>query len=839
MMQNITSIASMNAELRQRCGVAELKFECGCGGLFEAEVAIIAEAPGERELQLGEPLVGGSGKYLWDVIRREGITRNKVYLTNVIKRQMLQPADAKSKKAAISKQELLLWQDLLRTELSHLPNLKYVVALGSYALAALTEHHAITKVRGSVEHTTINGRDIPVLCTFNPAHIMREPRNEIVFRMDLGKLRRLVDGSYDPPVIKAWHSLSFPMACQWLKSLIEMDDNTWIAYDIECMAGETACVGFAASPHEGVCINFRNAGSNIYTTEQERDLRLLIAELLGNPNKRFVAQNGNFDSYWLWYRDRIRVHHNHFDTMLGHHVLYPGLPHDLGFLTSQYTDAPYYKDEGVEWKRENDVAAFWEYNVKDCCITLACARRIDSELRAQKLDTFFYEHVMRLQPELVGMTVGGILCDTELKQHITDTIGASVDEARRVCQTAAAKAVGILAYEFNPNSTPDCQRLFFDDLRLVGRGTSTDKENRGRMRKHPRTSPDARNAIDAIDEYRRKHKFLTTYAKSRVDEDGRFRCEYKQTGTRRLPGRLSSSQVMWGNGLNLQNIPEQAYPMFCADPGFMFTYYDLAQVEARIVAYLAEIDSWKQQFEMARLHPGTYDAHIALASDMFRVPYDEVPRQDRDAGGQPTIRYVAKRSRHGLNYRMQPDRLGIVTGLPQSEAERAFQLYHRVTPQIAVWWNDVTELVRRERQIVTCLGRRWILLERFDDAALESVIAFEPQSTNGDFTSSAIYKCHHDPRWPRDARIVMNLHDANVAMHRPEDAELVREIMRGYAETPLYINSVKNRLRGIDKPEQLIVPADFKISCPGDDGVHRWSTLGKVPARELVALVAE
>jgi uracil-DNA glycosylase family 4 len=414
MMQNVTSIESMNTELRARCASAELKFECGCGGQFESEIAIIAEAPGEREQQLHEPLVGGSGKFLWDTIRREGITRNKVYITNVVKRMLVSAADANSKKAAISKNELAVWQDLLRTELSLLPNLKYIVVLGSYALAALTDNHAITKLRGSVEHTTINGRSIPVLCTFNPAHIMREPRLEIVFRMDLGKLRRLVDGSYNPPTITPHYNLSFEMACAWLRSFIALDDERWIAYDIECMAGETACIGFASNEHEGVCINFRNNGRNLYTADQERELRLLIATLLANPRKRFVAQNGNFDAYWLWYRDRIRVHHNHFDTMLAHHVLYPGLPHDLGFLTSQYTDHPYYKDEGIDWRQENDISTFWEYNVKDVCITLACAKRLDAELRVQGVDQFFHNHVMRLQPELIRMTVGGILCDTEL-----------------------------------------------------------------------------------------------------------------------------------------------------------------------------------------------------------------------------------------------------------------------------------------------------------------------------------------------------------------------------------------------------------------------------------------
>jgi hypothetical protein len=268
--------------------------------------------------------------------------------------------------------------------------------------------------------------------------------------------------------------------------------------------------------------------------------------------------------------------------------------------------------------------------------------------------------------------------------------------------------------------------------------------------------------------------------------------------------------------------------MFVAPPGWEFSYYDMSQIEARIVAHLADISQWKEQFETARLNPGTYDAHCALASQMFKVAYDEVPRHDRSPEGQPTIRYVAKRCRHGLNYRMQPDKLSTVTGLSAVEAEQAYRLYHMATPGITVWWDDLVALVRRDRQITTCLGRRWLLLERWDEAALESIVAFEPQSINGDWTSSIIYKVHADPEWPPSARILINVHDANIALNRIEDGPTVRGIMQRHAEQPIYINSVANRLRGVDSPEPLIVPAELGVSQPDADGVHRWSTIHKV-----------
>jgi hypothetical protein len=246
------------------------------------------------------------------------------------------------------------------------------------------------------------------------------------------------------------------------------------------------------------------------------------------------------------------------------------------------------------------------------------------------------------------------------------------------------------------------------------------------------------------------------------------------------------------------------------------------------VACLAHIPKWLTQFNEARLKPGTYDAHCALAAEMFKVPYEQVPTHDRDGEGKPTIRYIAKRCRHGLNYRMAPDKLATVTGLSPVEAEQAYRLYHMASPEVSVWWDDLVNLVRRDRAITTCLGRRWMLLEHWGEDALDSIVAFEPQSINGDWTSSVIYKCHNDPEWPPTARIMINVHDANIALNRHEDGEAVRAIMRKHAEHPLYINSVQNRLAKRDDPTELIVPAEFGVSLPDENGVHRWSTIKKI-----------
>ena len=829
MIAPVTTIAGMNSELKAVVESMGFAFDCGCGGRLDATVAIVAEAPGEREVAQRVPLIGGSGKYLWDILRKERVTRNDVYITNVVKRKLVSAdmhmPEAKQK-ITLSKQERTSWQHILNEELSRLPKLQYVVALGNYALEALVGVGGITDKRGSVFPVDLGGRRIQVLCTFNPAHVMREPRMEIVFRMDLNKLSRLKSGAFHVPRIESLLNPTYAEALDCIRWLGSLDAP--IAYDIETMAGETACVGFAPSNDLGICINFRSQGENHYDLGQERDIRRALHAFLSDPRAKLVAQNGHYDASWLWFKDRIGVHGHWFDTMLAHHFLYPGLPHDLGFITAQYTDHPHYKDDGQLWKEEGDIDAFWHYNVTDCCITRIAAEKMEQELIDSGQHKVFHDHIMRLQPELVQMTINGVSVDERLKNTFADELGRSLEAAKQLCQDAARDATGSPTYEFNPRSPAQLGKLLFEDLRLVGRGTSTDKENRDRIRKHPRTPPSSRVLIAAIDDYISQAKFVSTYVNAQPDEDGRWRCAYKQTGVASAPGRLSSSQTAWGTGLNMQNIPENAKGMFIAPPGWEFSYYDMSQIEARIVAYLADIPVWKEQFERARLQPGTYDAHCALASEMFKVPYEQVPTFDRDGDGKPTIRYIAKRCRHGLNYRMQPDKLATVTGLSSVEAEQAWRLYHMATPQVQLWHDDLVKLVRRDSAITTALGRRWLLLERWEDAALEAIVAFEPQSLNGDWTSSVIYKCHADPEWPPTARILINIHDANIALSRHVDGPAVRAIMRKHAEQPMYINSVQNRLRGIDQPEMLIVPAELGVSVAGDDGIHRWSTIKKV-----------
>jgi uracil-DNA glycosylase family 4 len=820
-----TTVAEVNREITLRARQLGLEVDCGADGIINAEIAVIAEAPGERERIMKMPLVGGSGKYLWDTLRPYGITRRGVYISNVIKRQLLSVEGGKGKKD-IGHGEVSHYTSILLWELAQLRNIKYIVCLGNYSLQAITGLSGITAYRGSVMDVQLSTADnepprtVKVIAMFNPAHVMREPKNELMFKFDCKRLNSVIKGEFQEYDINCMINPTLDESLAWIEKM--RTEGKPVGLDIETSSGETICVGLANDPHEGMCINFRTRDANKWTVLQEMQLWRAIQSLIDDPNVRLVEQNGMYDSSWLWFHDRAKTRQVWFDTMLAHHTLYPTMPHNLGFLTTQYTTHPYYKDEGKHWKETGDIDAEWRYNVKDVCIMLKCQQAMLKELEQQGLADFFFSHVMPLQTELVKMTIGGVKVDKELKEKISKDMQLDIARMKHEYYDMVQSCTGDPDYRPNPASPKQMAELFFKRLRLVGRGVATDKENRRRMHDHPRTPDDCKALLKHIDKLVEETKFASTYAEMRIDEDGRARCTYNQTRVAKAPGRLSSSETGWGTGTNLQNQPDRAHEMFVADEGYEFSYFDLSQAEARVVGWRAPIPAWMEQFEQARVD-GVFDAHRALAATMFNKPYDEVPKSDYNEDGTHSIRYIAKRCRHGLNYRMMPDRLATTLQISFSQAEYLWHQYHKVNPELQQWWKWTVDKVAKDRTLFNAYGRRWMLLERMSDEATESIVAFYPQSTIGDKVTRIIRQCHSDPEWPvGEARIALNIHDALIALNTIRTGPIVRRIMKKYAEEPILIEGCDGQVR------ELIIPCDLKVSRPDDHGVHRWSTLEKI-----------
>lgn len=204
---------SLKHDFYALCEQQSLNPEVFSDGPLNATIAIVGEGPGETEIRQRLPFVGGSGKLLWDSLRRYGLNRTNVYSTNVVKRQ-ISLSRTGNERNIVHRDELEKWTGLLRWELSQLPNLRAVFVLGNYALEALTSETGITNWRGSVlsNYKLPNNQTGHVVITINPAYAMRDLKFEPIFQMDCHKLQLVHTNKFRPYEIETLINPSYAEA---------------------------------------------------------------------------------------------------------------------------------------------------------------------------------------------------------------------------------------------------------------------------------------------------------------------------------------------------------------------------------------------------------------------------------------------------------------------------------------------------------------------------------------------------------------------------------------------------------------------------------------------------
>jgi uracil-DNA glycosylase family 4 len=129
-----------------------------------ADLMFIGEAPGRDEDLQGEPFVGRAGQLLTDIIKAMKLTREQVYIANVIK---CRPPENRNPE----QDELDACRPFIRQQVE-LIQPKVIVALGKFGLQSLTEKsYSITAVRGQ----WLDYRGIKLMPTYHPAYLLRTP----------------------------------------------------------------------------------------------------------------------------------------------------------------------------------------------------------------------------------------------------------------------------------------------------------------------------------------------------------------------------------------------------------------------------------------------------------------------------------------------------------------------------------------------------------------------------------------------------------------------------------------------------------------------------------------
>lgn len=137
-------------------------------GSLEAELMFVGEAPGADEDRLGEPFVGRAGQLLTRIITAMGLTRETVYIANLLKCRPDLPPGVRGNRAP-SPDEMDTCKPYLLNQIEIIRP-RVIVALGTTAVQGLL---GLKVTMNSVRGRWQEFRGIPVMPTFHPSYLLR------------------------------------------------------------------------------------------------------------------------------------------------------------------------------------------------------------------------------------------------------------------------------------------------------------------------------------------------------------------------------------------------------------------------------------------------------------------------------------------------------------------------------------------------------------------------------------------------------------------------------------------------------------------------------------------
>jgi DNA polymerase len=173
----------------ERCKLAKLgRHQVVFGvGNPHASIMFVGEAPGFHEDQQGEPFVGAAGKLLNDLLASAGLSRDQIYIANVIKCRPPNNRDPEQDEVETCKPFLMQQIQLIRPKL--------VCTLGNWATQTLLERKVgITKVKAQAFYM----KDFVIFPLLHPAAALHQGNLLSTLKEDFKKLKDFLDRHSKP-----------------------------------------------------------------------------------------------------------------------------------------------------------------------------------------------------------------------------------------------------------------------------------------------------------------------------------------------------------------------------------------------------------------------------------------------------------------------------------------------------------------------------------------------------------------------------------------------------------------------------------------------------------------
>lgn len=404
----------------------------------------------------------------------------------------------------------------------------------------------------------------------------------------------------------------------------------------------------------------------------------------------------------------------------------------------------------------DEVKARETYFIKELYILLK------EEIDKFNMEKLFYEVEMPLIEVLGFMEAKGFKVDGEKLVEIGRKFKITIESLEREIYTLADE-------EFNIKSPKQLGKILFEKLDLptvkkTKTGYSTNAEVLDKLK-------DKHSIIEKILEYRQITKLDSTYVeglKAVIDKDGKIHTSFNQTVT--TTGRLSSTEP------NLQNIPikhemgREIRKVFVPNnEDCIILSADYSQIELRVLAHIANDENMIDAFK------NNHDIHTRTASEVFKVPIDEVTS---------TMRSNAKAVNFGIVYGIGSFSLSEDIKVSRKEAQQYIDAYFERFPSVKKYIDGIIKQAEEDGYVRTILNRRRFVPEaqsknKVIKALGERLAMNTPiQGTAADIIKMAMVTVYRRLKEEKlKSSLILQVHDELILNVYKDEIEVIKKIV--------------------------------------------------------------
>lgn len=784
-------------------------------GYSSAKIMLIADGCTVEDVSKGKAITGYNEQIIRELCNKNHLNFNEFWKTALIKEKVNLIKPEANEEMVSEGYKMILTNEINEIQ----PNV--IVPLSELSFRFVTGLKSIYKFRGSVLPTGNSNfkkqtRVIPVLGP-NP-YINSDYSTFYISQLDFGKVAKNQHLMGQIPEIG--HTWIAKDSMQ-LRNFLNRQYYTaaYLVFDIETYCGIPTCISLCFDGNESVTVPFLDSRISL-------DARVLmldqVAKVLASPIPK-VNQNIKFD-WKKCERFLLKVNNIVGDTTLAASCLFPEYPKNLGFLTSLYTDMPYFKDEGKQYDPTvHNRDRLYLYCAKDSLATHKIYSQQLEEMVIQGVKPV-YDNIMKVFPLYKTMEDNGIRIDETRRLELRAKYVSLYNIQLFKFKTLANRE------DINPASPTQLRNFIYDELgykpvrgvkRTKKGKPGTDEESLELLMwmGKSNTTLDGNEILRTAIALRKIHKVLE-YIDTDLHLDNILRCEYNLGGT--VNGRTSAGKttdvllqfkkkaVIYEDiGRSFQTIAKHGFEldgaelgkdlrsMFMPSVGYSFVECDLSQAEARVDAVLAK------DFDILPVFDGPVGIHRLTGSWLYNCDPSEIKKSILVNG---VDRYhQAKTARHGYERNMRADRLMMMMHQPIRECERILRACNEKQPNIRqVFHKEVDWHIKNHKMLRAPNGRMRQFFGRYSNDQVNEAISFLPQVIVSDQLKFSLDKTFKECDY---ARPILEAHDgflAEVPIGREEEYALV---FKENVETPIDF-----RKCSLSRDYELIIPMECEKS---------------------------